>query len=230
MEENILNDESKGFKAKLRKGILWTIRKIFANFLKGILLIFPTAATIFIIYKTFNVFDDFLGKVVLKIFGYEFPGTGILFTFIIITLIGYFVSKIATTTIIDFIERFLSKIPIVRTIYSSMKDFSEAIIGEKKKFSEPVLVKMGDSGILKLGFVTQKDLSQLKLHNHSAVYFPYSYSFMGSLSLVPNDRLIPAEINSTELMKFILSAGVTSLEEKEDHKHGKQSVSNNNDH
>ena len=111
-----------------------------------------------------------------------------------------------------------------------MKDFSEAIIGEKKKFSEPVLVKMGDSGILKLGFVTQKDLSQLKLHNHSAVYFPYSYSFMGSLSLVPNDRLIPAEINSTELMKFILSAGVTSLEEKEDHKHGKQSVSNNNDH
>ena len=76
MEENILNDGPKGFKAALRNGIYWTMRKIFANFLKGILLIFPTAATIFIIYKTFNVFDDFLGKVVLKIFGYEFPSYG----------------------------------------------------------------------------------------------------------------------------------------------------------
>jgi uncharacterized membrane protein len=230
MEENISDHTSNGLKDKLRRAIYWVMRRIFANFLKGILLIFPTAATIFIIYKSFNVFDDFLGKVVFKIFGYEFPGTGILISFTIITLIGYIVSKIATTTIIDFIEKFLSKIPIVRTIYSSMKDFSEAIIGEKKKFSEPVLVKMGDSGIIKLGFVTQKDLSQLKLQNHSAVYFPYSYSFMGSLSIVPNDRLIPAEVNSTELMKFILSAGVTTLEEKDDHKHEKQSVRNNNDH
>jgi uncharacterized membrane protein len=111
-----------------------------------------------------------------------------------------------------------------------MKDFSEAIIGEKRKFTEPVLVKMSDTGILKLGFVTQKDLSQLKLQDHSAVYFPYSYSFLGSLSLVPNDRLTPVEVGSAELMKFILTAGVTSLEEKIDHNHRKQAMSNNNDH
>jgi uncharacterized membrane protein len=206
------------------------MRKIFANFLKGILLIFPTAATVFIIYKSFTVFDDFLGQVVFKIFGYEFPGTGILITFIIITLIGYLVSKLATGTIVDFLEKFLSKIPIVRTIYSSMKDFSEAIIGEKKKFTEPVLVKMNDTGIMQLGFLTQKDLSQMNLKGHSAVYFPYSYSFMGSLTIVPNDRLVPVDIGSAEVMKFILTAGVTSLDEKDEIKHTKPAMSNNNDH
>jgi uncharacterized membrane protein len=229
MEEYLTNSEH-GFKSNLKKGSYWIMRRIFSNFLKGILLIFPTAATLYIIYKSFTLTDDFLGRLVFRVSGYEFPGIGILITFFIITLIGYFISKIATGPIVDFVEKFLNKIPIVRTIYSSMKDFSEAIIGEKKKFNEPVLVKMKDSGIIKLGFVTQKDLSKLKLQNHSAVYFPYSYSFMGSLSIVPNDRLIPAEVNSTELMKFILSAGVTTLEEKEDHKYSKQSLSNNNDH
>lgn len=229
MEEDFSN-KGVGFKTNL-KGITYrTMRKIFANFLKGILLIFPTAATIYIIYKSFTFIDDFLGKVVFSIFGYEFPGIGILITFFTITLIGYLISKIATGTIIDFLEKFLTKIPLVRTIYSSMKDFSEAIIGEKRKFTEPVLVKMSDTGILKLGFVTQKDLSQLNLKNHSAVYFPYSYSFLGSLSLVPNDRLLPVDVGSTELLKFILTAGVTSLEKKEDHKQGKQSVSDHTDH
>lgn len=228
--EEFTSKSSSILKTNIKRASNWTIQKIFTNFLKGILLIFPTAATIYIIYASFSLIDDFLGKVVYKIFGYEFPGIGILLTFLTITLIGYFVSKLATTTIIDFLEKFLTKIPLVRTIYSSMKDFSEAFIGEKRKFTEPVLVKMSDTGILKLGFVTQKDLSQLKLQDHSAVYFPYSYSFLGSLSIVPNDKLKPVDVGSAELMKFILTAGVTSLEEKEVFKHGKHEVNNNNDH
>jgi uncharacterized membrane protein len=228
--EEIKTDSHKGLKGSLKRATSWTLKKVLANFLSGLLIIFPAAATIFIIYKSFELMDGYLGKLVFMISGYEFPGIGILLTFISITLIGYIVSRIASGAIIDLIEKFLSRIPVVRTIYSSMKDFSEAFIGEKKKFTEPVLVKMSEAGILKLGFVTQKDLSQLKLTGHSAVYFPYSYSFLGSLSLVPNERLIPVDVNSAELMKFIITAGVTNLEEKDDQKQEKKTVSNNNDH
>jgi len=191
----------------------WALKKILANFFSGLLIIFPAAATIFIIWKSFTLMDNYLGEVVKKIFGYEFPGVGILLTFGSITLIGYLVSRFASGAVIAWIEKFLSRIPVVRTIYSSMKDFSEAFIGEKKKFTEPVLVRMNDKGILKIGFLTQKDLTQLKLTDHSAVYFPYSYSFMGALNIISNDRIIPVDVNSTELMKFIISAGVTNLEE-----------------
>lgn len=227
--EQIKTNNTAGSKGKIRKAINWTLRKVLANFLSGLLIIFPAAATIFIIYKSFTLMDDYLGNVVFRIFGYEFPGIGILITFLAITLIGYIVSRIASGAVIDLIEKLLNKIPVVRTIYSSMKDFGEAFIGEKKKFTEAVLVKMSDTGILKLGFVTQKDLSKLKLLGHSAVYFPYSYSFLGSLSLVPNERLIPVDVNSTELMKFIITAGVTSLEEKEDKKPELQTEIPNND-
>jgi len=228
--EEMITEKKRGLKGNLKKATNWTIRKVLANFLSGLLIIFPAAATIFIIYKSFTLMDSYLGKLVFMIFGVEFPGIGILLTFVTITLIGYLVSRLASGAVIDMIERLLNRIPVVRTIYSSMKEFSEAFIGEKKKFTEPVLVKMGESGIIKLGFVTQKDLTQLKLPGHSAVYFPYSYSFMGGLSLVPNERLIPAEVNSTDLMKFIITAGVTSFEEKEDHKQEKNSVIKNTDH
>ena len=228
--EEVKPNINPGLKGNLRSATNWTLRKVLANFLSGLLIIFPAAATIFIIYKSFTLMDSYLGKVVLMIFGYDFPGVGILLTFVTITLIGYIVSRIASSTIFDLIEKFLLRIPVVSTIYSSMKDFSEAFIGEKKKFTEAVLVKMSDTGILKLGFVTQKDLSQLKLQDHSAVYFPYSYSFLGSLSIVPNDQLIPVDVNSAELMKFIITAGVTSLEEKADNKPEKQVLNNNNNH
>lgn len=227
--EEIKTDQTVGLKRNLRKLVKWTLRKVLANFLSGLLVIFPAAATIFIIYKSFTLMDNYLGKVVYMIFGYEFPGIGTLMTFVTITLIGYIVSRIASGAVIDIIEKLLNKIPVVRTIYSSMKDFSEAFIGEKKKFTEPVLVKMSETGISKIGFVTQKDLSQLKIPGHSAVYFPYSYSFLGSLSIVPNDRLIHIDVNSTELMKFIISAGVTSLGEKEDVKSQKKAKSKNKD-
>jgi uncharacterized membrane protein len=220
--EELKTENKKGLKGSLNRATNWTLKKVLTNFLRGLLIIFPAAATIFILYKSFELMEGYLGKLVFMISGYEFPGIGILLTFITITIIGYLFSRIASGAIVDMIERFLSRIPVVRTIYSSMKEFSEAFIGEKKKFTEPVLVKIGESGIIKLGFVTQRDLTQLKLPGHSAVYFPYSYSFMGGLSLVPNDRLIPAEVNSADLMKFIITAGVTSIEEKEDHKQEKK--------
>jgi uncharacterized membrane protein len=216
--EELNTNKALGIKGNLGKAIKWILGKVLTNFLRGILIIFPTAATIFIIYQSFSIIDNYLGKVAFMIFGYEFPGIGILATFIAITLIGYLISKIASGAIISMIERFLNRIPLVRSIYSSMKDFSEAFIGEKKKFTEPVLVKMSETGILKLGFVTQKDLSKLKLEGYSAVYFPYAYSFLGSLSLIPNDRLIPVDVNSAELMKFIITAGVTNFDERPDKK------------
>jgi uncharacterized membrane protein len=88
----------------------------------------------------------------------------------------------------------------------------EAFVGKEKKFNQPVLVKVNlNSDLEKLGFVTQTDLSDLKIKDKVAVYFPHSYNFSGELFIVPKENITPLDVNSGELMKFIVSGGVTKV-------------------
>ncbi len=88
-----------------------------------------------------------------------------------------------------------------------------AFVGQKKKFNHPVLVKMNESAELyKLGYVTETDLSKLKLKEELiAVYLPHSYNFSGNLYLTPAKSVQELDYHSGDLMKFIVSGGVTSL-------------------
>jgi uncharacterized membrane protein len=96
-------------------------------------------------------------------------------------------------------------------IYTSFKDLTEAFVGDDKKFSEPVVVEVNETGLKKIGFLTQKDLSKIGSPGDVAVYFPLSYSFAGQLCLVNADRVKPLKMSASEAMKFIVSGGVSQL-------------------
>ena len=74
---------------------------------------------------------------------------------------------------------FASVAPLVKIIYTSIKDFMSAFVGKEKKFTEPVLVKVNvNSDLEMLGFITQHDLTALGINSAKvAVYIPYSYTF-----------------------------------------------------
>ncbi len=145
----------------------------------------------------------------------ETPGLGILVMLFTITLFGYFGSKLFYQPLFEWFENLLEKTPGVKFIYSSIKDMLEAFVGDKKRFNEPVLVAMNESGLLKIGFITAKDLSEFKqdeiLKDYVGVYFPHSYNFSGNHFLVKKDKITPLKANSTEVMKFVVSGGVTDL-------------------
>ena len=63
----------------------------------------------------------------------------------------------------------------------------------------------------KMGFVTQTDLTELKIKDKVAVYFPHSYNFSGELFIVPNEHITPLDIPAAEAMKFIVSGGITKV-------------------
>jgi uncharacterized membrane protein len=90
-----------------------------------------------------------------------------------------------------------------------------AFVGKDKKFTEPVLVKVNkDSELEKLGFITQHDLSRLGIEKGKvAVYLPHSYNFSGNLFIVPARNITPIDASPTEVMKFIVTAGVTAIPE-----------------
>lgn len=175
-------------------------------FLRGLLITIPLAATIGVIVWLFNTIDNFLGED-------HFPGLGILILLVVITFLGFLGSSYITKPFIDWFDDWLEKTPGIKLLYSSVKDLIEAFVGDKKKFSEAVLVSLNQEGIYKIGFITNKDLSILGLDGYSAVYFPKSYGFMGDLYLVQNEKIKPLKSNSTAIFKMVVSGGVTGIED-----------------
>lgn len=185
--------------------------------IKGLLLLLPIGAAVFLLVWGFTTLDSFLNFSDSFLINPEtgkplyIPGLGILSVVVIIFIAGVFATLFITEPIYNWINRQIYKVPILRFLYSSVKDITEAFVGEEKKLNEPVLVEMND-GVKKIGFLTQKDLKVIGLENEVAVYFPWSYSFAGELVIVNSSQVKPLNVSSAQAMKFIVSGGVTSIQ------------------
>jgi uncharacterized membrane protein len=87
-----------------------------------------------------------------------------------------------------------------------------AFVGEKKKFSSPVIVQISDS-LSRLGFITQENMGILGESDLVAVYFPHSYNVSGNVFLVKREKVKPLHgVKSSDVMKFMVSGGVSPLD------------------
>jgi uncharacterized membrane protein len=190
-------------KFKLNKQLPNTL---FSYFIRGILLIVPFALTGYIISLALNWMDS-----IIKI---KIPGLGMTIVLVAITLFGYLGSTLLVKSLFDVIEKLIIKVPLINTIYTSLKELISAFVGNKKKFDKPVLVTVDKAqSIQRIGFITQQELNLLHLPESVAVYMPHSYSFSGDLFIVPKDLVTPLpDVSGTEIMKFIISGGVTAIQ------------------
>ncbi len=184
------------------------MKKVIGYFLKGLLYTVPVAATVFIIYKIFDIIDEILPLE-------DYPGLGFLIIISGITLFGMLGSTIIAKPIFSYFEKGIEKAPLIKIIYSAVKDLLSAFVGTKKSFNQPVLVKLSkDPVIEKLGFITKEDLSELGIGNGKvAVYLPHSYAWSGNQFIVPKENVTPIDASATTVMKFIVSGGVTQIEQ-----------------
>lgn len=191
------------------------MKKLARYFLQGLALIAPLAITIYAIIVAFEFIDGLLIQYLTDAIGFRIPGLGLILILFTITLIGVLGSSILFKPIIHWIDTIISKAPLVKIIYTSIKDFMSAFVGKDKKFTEPVLVVVNkDSNLEKIGFVTQHDLTNLGISSDKvAVYLPHSYNFTGNLFIVPAANVKPLHASPAEVMKFIISAGVTAIPE-----------------
>lgn len=97
-----------------------------------------------------------------------------------------------------------------------MKDLMNAFVGKKNQFKQPVLVKLNDDIELeRIGFVTKESLIELGISEDKiAVYVPFSYAISGQVFIVPKKNVTKIKGNSADVMKFIVSGGVTNIETK----------------
>ena len=195
----------------MHKGVT---KRIVNYFFKGTLLLAPITITLCAIIELFNLIDGLLKDLIVSVIGREIPGLGIILLLLLISAIGYLGSTIIFNPIVTYFDKLMAKAPLIKIIYTAVKDLVSAFVGQKKRFTEPVLVKIGhNSNLEKIGFITNKDLSIIGMSNEKvAVYLPHSYAWSGNLFIVSTEHITKIKASSTDVMKFVVSAGVTNIE------------------
>ncbi|MGH7585977.1 MAG: DUF502 domain-containing protein [Gemmatimonadales bacterium] len=182
-------------------------RQLARYFLNGLLVVAPAGLTLYVCWLVFRTVDGWLALPI--------PGVGFIVTIALITLLGYLARNFVTQTLLGWVDDLLNRVPFVRLLYSALRDLTEALVGGKKRFGRPVLVRLGAgpaAGLRVLGFVTREDATELGAPGHLAVYLPQSYNFAGQTVIVPKDRVENVALAGSEVMTFIVSGGVTEIE------------------
>ncbi|HUH18121.1 DUF502 domain-containing protein [Albibacterium sp.] len=193
------------------------LRRIFNYLVKGTIVLLPLAGAAFLIYWLFSSLDAALNLstwMFMDEFGNPIyvPGLGIISVLIILIFVGFLITNFVTEPIYNWFGRIINKVPLFNTLYTSLKDFTEAFVGDAKKFNEPVMVEFNDTGLKRIGFLTQRDLSKIGLEGEVMVYFPYAYSFAGQVAIAKAEKVTKLNISATDAMKLVVSGGVSGLE------------------
>ncbi len=175
---------------------------IVKNFLRGLIVVVPSALTIYLIYVAFLRIDRLLNLPI--------PGAGFAVTIVLMVLVGAIASNFFVRKFLQLTEAVFTRAPLVRLVYAAIRDLMEAFVGDQKRFNQPVVVSLID-GVRAIGFVTQEDLAFLAMPGHVTVYCPFSYSVAGYVVIVPSTRVERLAVDAASVMALVVSGGVSRV-------------------
>ena len=194
-------------------------KKISNNFFKGILISAPVIITFYIAWGLIKFFDK-QASPLLGTFPYEIPGFGLIAVFIFFALIGFITTGLFGRMFSSFFEKILSKMPVLRNIYSGLKQLFEAILTSKSNsFREVILIEYPRKGIWAMGFLTGDTKGEVnrkttnQLVNKFLPTTPNPTS--GFLLFVPKKNIIRLSMTVEEGIKMIISAGMLTPSENQ---------------
>jgi len=181
-----------------------SLKLLVRYFLRGCLVTAPLGLTVYIVWMVLSAIDRLLPLPI--------PGLGLVVTLTLITLIGVLTSNVVGRSVVELADGLLGRLPLVKLVYTSIKDLVSAFVGDKRRFDIPVAVTLAPtSGARVLGFVTRDGLARIGMPDFVAVYFPQSYNFAGYLMLVPRTQVERLNVPASEVMTFIVSGGVSGF-------------------
>lgn len=187
------------------------------NILTGLITLVPVILTFYLLYWFVVTTESFLGDVIRTSISDEFyrPGMGVVAGLIVAFFVGLFMQTIIAQQLLAYVERILKRLPIVKSVYLSIRDLLDYFSSEKNKdFDQVVAITWGDTGMQVIGLVTQSDMTQMPIgldqQDHLLVYIPMSYGIGGFAVLVPRSATRPLNMSMEDAMRFALTAGVTS--------------------
>jgi uncharacterized membrane protein len=198
----------------MTKKILKHLRaKIFA----GILVILPLGITFLVLMFVFNSLDSILGPLIpninVSLFHrvYHLPGVGLISFFLLLYLIGLVTTNVLGRKLIGWGDRLFTTIPVVKNIYTSSKQLTDAFSATRKgSFRQAVFVEFPQEGNYVLGFVTN-ELTDFEGQTKVTVFIPTAFvPPQGFLLFLHKEKLLPSQLTIEEAIKAIMSVGIVT--------------------
>jgi len=173
-------------------------------FARGCLAIIPVAATVYILWWVVSTVDSVIGVTI--------PGLGLVTAVGLITLVGFLVSNVVGRRVYGLFNHLMERVPIVKLLYTSLRDLIETLVGQKKQIGQPVSVRLSPGSESRiLGLLTRRDLTPLGLPHHVAVYLPQAYNIGGQVIAVHRDQVELVQVASSEMLTFMMSGGAAGF-------------------
>ena len=196
-----------------RRGILYRLRILL---LTGVLVIAPTAVTVWVLFKLLNFVDNLLGRY-LRFAALDYhrvPGLGLLAVALILVIVGWLASWIGSKQIGALWDQFLTRLPGVGILYGSTKSMGEALFTNRKEpaFRQVVLVQWPHPALYRIGFVTGRpsaDIRERLGNDFEAVFVPHTPNpASGFMHYAPRSALVYLDWTVEDALRVIVSGGV----------------------
>jgi uncharacterized membrane protein len=195
-------------------GKRWSLRRYLVA---GILIWLPILATLWVVTFFIHIMDETLLLLPSRyrpeaVVGFALPGIGAVFAFVVVLATGVLVSNLIGRQLVVFWEEVLSRIPVVRSVYGSVKSFAESVFSQSNSFRKVVMIEYPRTGIWSLGFMTAEDIPEISRKigaQHSCVYISNALNATaGFLVIVPRSQVVELDMSVDAAMKMIITCGV----------------------
>ena len=195
------------------------MKKLYKYFFRGLITILPVAMTLYVLY-IFLAWMEGLALWILRplIGSFYIPGMGLVFGVASIVLIGYLVSQQGVRRLLSFAELPFTNLPVVKSIYSSLKSFADYFSPAGAEGGQSVVIlRMPGSEMEIVGLVTRRSFADLPdgflPGNRVAVYLPMGYMIGGYTVFVPTQWVQPIAMSVEEAMRSSLIAWMARPEQ-----------------
>jgi len=188
------------------------LKRLSKHFFRGLISFLPLAITVYVLV-IFVTWTERTAMWLLRPITGDFylPGLGIALGALLILLLGILLSLRITGKLLGFVELPFTNLPLVKSIYSSLKNFADYFAPHEQDAQQVVLLKMPGHDLSTVGLVTRQNMKGLpkglaELDDQVAVYLPMGYMIGGYTVFVPRSWTTPIDMSVEEAMRLALIA------------------------
>lgn len=187
------------------------MKRLYQYFFRGLIAILPVGLTVYVFYLFVFWIDSMAMRVIRPVIGdFYLPGLGIVLSLALIVGVGFLVSQPFTARLMSWVELPFTNLPVVKSIYSSLKNFADFFAPHQKDSQQVVILRMPGHEMSIVGLVTRQNMQGLPAGmaqgDPVAVYLPMGYMIGGYTLFVPRSWIEPIEMSVEEAMRSTLIA------------------------
>lgn len=196
------------------------MKSIYQYFFRGLMTFLPLVLTVYVLFLSISWIENTAMQLIGPLVGnFYLPGLGIVLGFALIFALGLLVSQPVTARLLSWVELPFTNLPVVKSIYSSLKNFADYFAPSANDSQQVVLLRMPGSEMSVMGLITRQSMKGLakglhELEDQVAVYLPIGYMIGGYTVFVPRSWTTPIDMTVEEAMRSALIAFMSSSKEQ----------------